>query len=61
MNGKLQWAQPLQVVNLSEGWSLAGKPQRAQNLQVVNLSEGCSSDAALLVCLGVFGSMEGVF
>ncbi len=40
MNGKLQNSQSLQVVNLSEGWTLPGKLKPAQSLQVVNLSEG---------------------
>ena len=39
---KRQHAQPLQVVNISEGWGPPRKLQHAQPLQVVNLSEGCS-------------------
>ena len=47
-NDKPQYTHPLQVVNLSEGWALAGRWQRAHPLQVVNLSEGCSPKQCVL-------------
>ena len=45
MNEKPQYAQPLQDVNLSEGWipnhlKMNRRPQRTKPLQDVNLSEG---------------------
>jgi hypothetical protein len=41
MNRRPQGAQPLQDVNLSEGWAPPGKQQNTKPLQDVNLSEGC--------------------
>lgn len=45
MNWKSQNTQPLQVVNLSEGWAPVWKVQSAYEQHVVNLSEGCNRDA----------------